>query len=70
MILPCELPVQTRAAELPAQGDLSTPLSAEDWARLETQDAAAYNGLYPAFNANLDWAAQHCVAKPGEKPKP
>lgn len=61
---PCDLPYQEKAGSLPAQADLTTDLDGSGWVELEKQDAAAYNGLFPQFNANVDWSAAHCVAKP------
>lgn len=61
---PCELPYQEKAGDLPPQGDLSVPLQGPDWIQLERQDAGAYNGLFPKFNANIDFAGSHCIAKP------
>ncbi len=43
---------------------MSSPLTGEQWAQLESQDAAAYNQLFPKFNANVAWAGAHCIAKP------
>ncbi len=40
------------------------PLAGDDWIRLQTQDAAAYNQLFPRFNANIDFARDKCIAKP------
>ena len=63
-VRPCDLPNQERATELAPQGDLSAPLGGDDWVRLQTQDAAAYNQLYPRYNANLDYSRANCIAKP------
>lgn len=61
---PCDLPYRDKAAELAAQPDLTQPLAGDGWAQLQAQDAAAYNALWPKFNANVDWAGEHCVKKP------
>lgn len=34
------------------------------------QDAGAYNALYPQFNANIDYAAGRCVARPAASAEP
>lgn len=68
-VKPCELPFQEKATELAAQTDLDKPLPGDDLSRLYGQDAAAYNALFPRFNANLDWAAEHCVARPPISPQ-
>jgi hypothetical protein len=67
---PCDLPYQDKARPLPAQQDLDKPLDGAAWAQLEAQDAGVYNALWPRFNANIDWSAEHCVAKPATKPTP
>ncbi len=69
-IRPCELPYQEKAGALPAQADLTVPLQGADWIQLEKQDAGAYNDLYPKFNANVEFAGSHCVARPASAPTP
>jgi hypothetical protein len=68
--LPCSLPYLAKAGPLPAQQDLDKPLAGDRWSELEAQDAAAYNQLFPKFNANIQWAADHCDAKPAPKSPP
>lgn len=63
-VRPCDLPYREKAGELPAQVDLDKPLDGPGWSALEASDATAYNQLFPKFNANQDWAAEHCIAKP------
>lgn len=61
--LPCSLPYQEKARELPPQQDLDKPLPGDRWAELGAADAKAYNLLFPKFNANIDWAGENCVAR-------
>ena len=67
-IRPCSLPYQEKARALPPQQQLDKPLDGAGWSQLEAQDAGAYNQLWPRFNANIDWAAAECVAKPAPAP--
>lgn len=61
---PCSLPYLEKAAPLKPQQDLDKPLAGDQWATLEAQDAGTYNALWPRFNANIDWAADNCIARP------
>ncbi len=62
---PCDLPNQEPATELPPQDDMTVPLGGDAWAQLQRDDLAAYNLLFPRYNANIKFARERCVARKG-----
>lgn len=60
---PCELPYTDKAGELSAQPDLDAPLPGDGLVGIIKDDAAAYNAIYPRYNANIDWAGAKCEKK-------
>lgn len=71
---PCNIPYQEKAGPLAPQANITQALPGPEMIDLWKQDAGAYNALYPQFNANIDYAAEKCVARPAPaappKPKP
>lgn len=67
---PCALPYRDKAQDLPAQTNLDAPLPGDEMSMLWKGDIAAFNDLKPKFNANIDWAGEHCIAAPPKSTEP